>query len=59
MNYLGENKEKKNFVSGLIKTFTILLSAKAPTVTKIKQVARTSVKITLELWPEQKQQSED
>ena len=39
--------------------FTILLSTKTPTLTKIKKVIRTSVKIALELWPEQKQLSED
>ena len=39
--------------------FTILLSAKTPTLTKIKKVIRTSVKIALELWPEQKELSED
>ena len=56
---IGENKDKKNFVGGLIKIFTILLSTKTPTLTKIKKVIRTSVKIALELWTEQKQQSED
>ena len=56
---IGESKDKKNFVSGLIKIFTILLSTKIPTLTKIKKVIRTSVKISLELWPEQKQHSED
>ena len=56
---IGENKDKKNFVSGLIKIFTILLSTKIPTLTKIKKVIRASVKIPLELWPEQKQHSED
>ena len=56
---IGENKDKKNFVGGLIKIFTILLSTKTPTLTKIKKVVRTSIKIALELWPEQKQQSED
>ena len=56
---IGEIKDKKNFIGGLIKIFTILLSTKAPTLTKIKKVIRTRVKIALELWPEQKQQSED
>ena len=56
---IGENKDKKSFVGGLIKIFTILLSTKTPTLTKIKKVVRTSIKISLELFPEQKQQSED
>ena len=56
---IGECKDKKNFISGLIKIFTILLSTKTPALTKIKKVIRTSVKIALELWPEQKQLSED
>ena len=46
---IGENKDKKKFVSGLIKIFTILLSTKTPTLTKIKKVIRTSVRIALEL----------
>ena len=54
-----ESKDKKNFISGLIKIFTILLSTKTPALSKIKKVIRTSVKIALELWPEQKQLSED
>ena len=53
---IGENKDKKNFVGGLIKIFTILLSTKTPTLTKM---VRTSKNIALELWTEQKQQSED
>ena len=56
---IGESKDKKNFIGGLIKVFTILLSTKTPTLTKIKKVIRTSIKIALGLWPEQKQQSED
>ena len=53
---IGENKDKKNFVGGSIKIFTILLSTKTPTLTKM---VRTSKNIALELWTEQKQQSED
>ena len=56
---IGEAKDKKNFISGLIKIFKILLSTKTPTPTKIKKVIRTSVKIALELWPEQKELSQD
>ena len=56
---IGESKDKKNFMGGSIKIFTIFLSINTPTLTKIKKVIRTSEKIVLELWPEQKQQSED
>ena len=56
---IGEDKDKKNIVSGLIKIFTILLSTKTPTLTKNNKVIRTSIKIALELWPKQRQQSED
>ena len=56
---IRENKDRKNFVRGLIKIFTILLSTKTPTLTKIKKVVRTSAKIALELRPEQKQQLGD
>ena len=56
---IGESKDKKNFIGGLIKIFTILLSAKTPTLTKIKKVFRTSIKIALEVWPEQKPLSQD
>ena len=56
---IGETKDKKNFISGLITIFKILLSTKTPTPTKIKKVIRTSVKIALELWPEQKELSQD
>ena len=55
---IWENKDKKNFVGGLINILTVPLSTKTPTLTKIKKVIRTIIKI-LELWPEQKQQSED
>ena len=56
---IGESKDKKNFIGCLIKTFTILLSTKTPALTKIKKVIRTSVKVALELWPEQIQLLED
>ena len=56
---IGESKGKKNFIGGFIKTLTILLSTKTLTLTKIKEVIRTSVKIALELRSELKQQSED
>ena len=56
---IGESKDKRNFIVGLIKIFRILLSTKIPALTKIKKVIKTSVKIALELWPEQKQLSQD
>ena len=51
---IGESKDKNNFIGGLIKIFTILLSTKTPTLPKTKKVIRRSIKIALELWPEQK-----
>ena len=56
---IGESKDKKNYISGLIKIFTILLSTKISTLTKIETEIRAKVKIALEVWPEQKQLSED
>ena len=35
--WIGESKDKKNFIGGLIKIFTILLSTKTPTLIKIKR----------------------
>ena len=54
---IGESKDKKNFIGGLIKIFTILLSTKISTLTKIEKEIRARVKIALEVWPEQKQLS--
>ena len=34
---IRESKDKKNFMDGLIKIFTILLSTESPTLTKSKQ----------------------
>ena len=56
---IGESKDKKNFIGGLIKIFTILLSTKISTLTKIEKEIRAKVKIAPEVWPEQKQLSED
>ena len=56
---IGESKEQNNFIGGLIKIFIILLSTKTPALTKIKKVIKTSEKIALELWSEQKQLLED
>ena len=56
---IGESKDKKNDIGGLIKIFMILLNTKTPALTKIKKVIRTTVKDALELWPEQKQTPED
>ena len=56
---IGKSKEKKNFIGGFIKIFVILLRTKTPALTKIKKVIRTSVKVALELWPEQIQLLED
>ena len=53
---IGENEDKKSFIGGLIRIFTILLSSKTSSLAKIKKVVRISTKIPLNLWPEKKQQ---
>ena len=37
---IGENKDKKSFIGGLIRIFTILLSVKASAPTKIKKIIK-------------------
>ena len=56
--FVQENEEKKSFVSGLVKIFPILLSAKCSSLAKIKKIVKTSAEIAINLWPEQKQQYE-
>ena len=51
---IGENEGKKSFIGALIKIFTILLSSRTTTLTKIKKLLRVSIKIALDVWPEQK-----
>ena len=51
---IGENEGKKSFIGALIKIFTILLSSRTTTLTKIKKLLRVSTKIALDVWPEQK-----
>ena len=53
---IGENEDKKSFIGGLIRIFTILLSSKTSSLVKIKKVVRISTEIPLNLWPEKKQQ---
>ena len=53
---IGENEDKKSFIGGLIRIFTILLSSKTSSLAKIKKVVRISTEIPLNLWPEKKQQ---
>ena len=53
---IEKNKDKKSFIGGLIKIFTILLSLRTTSLSKILKVIRISRKIALDLWPEQKQQ---
>ena len=53
---IEKNKDKKSFIGGLIKIFTILLSLRNTSLSKILKVIRISRKIALDLWPEQKQQ---
>ena len=51
-----ENEDQKDSVTGLIKTFTILLTEKCCSYTKLKRIIKTSAEIAINLWPEQKQQ---
>ena len=53
---IGKNEDKKSIIGGLIKIF---LSSRSTTLAKIKKFIRISTKIALDLWPEQKLQSED
>ena len=53
---IGENEDKKSFIGGLIRIFTILVSSKTSSLAKIKKVVRISTEIPLNLWPEKKQQ---
>ena len=54
--FLEENEEKKNFVSGIAKIFAILLSTESSSLAKIKKIVKTSAEIAVKLWSEQKQQ---
>ena len=54
---ISENEDKKSFIGGLIKIFT--MSSRRTTLAKIKNIIRISTKIALDLWPEQKLQPED
>ena len=53
---IGENEDKKSFIGGLIRIFTIPLSSKTSSLAKIKKVVRISTEIPLNLWPDKKQQ---
>ena len=54
---IGENKDKKSFIGGLIRLFMILLSVKTRAPTKIKKILKESVNLVEKPGPEQKQQS--
>ena len=56
---IGENEDKKLFIGGLIRIFTILLSVKASAPTKILKIIKESINLVTKLWPEQKQQSKE
>ena len=55
---IGENEDKKSFIGGLIRIFTILLSSKTSSLAKIKKVVRISTEIPLNLWPEKSNSKE-
>ena len=47
---LGENVDKRLFVRSLTKIFTILLSVKADSTEKIKQMIKIAINAFLKLW---------
>lgn len=47
---LGENADRKLFVRSLIKVFTILLSVKADSAKKIKQIVKLANNAVVKLW---------
>ena len=47
---LGENVDKRLFVRSLTKIFTILLSVKADSTEKIKQMIKIAINTFLKLW---------
>ena len=55
-NFATENKDKKFFISSMVKLFAILLTKKCNTLTKIKKIIKLAAKSSLQLWPQQKQQ---
>ena len=48
---IGENEDKKSFIGALIKIFTILLSSRITTLTKIIKVMLVRTKVALDSWP--------
>ena len=56
---IGENKDKKSCIGGLIRIFAIPLSVKASAPTNILKNNKKSINLVVKLWPEQKQQSEE
>ena len=52
---IAENKNKKSFIGGLINIFTILLTAKCISISKLKKIIKASAQISIKLLPEQKQ----
>ena len=55
----GQNEDKKSFIGGPIRIFTILLSVRTSAPIKILNIIKESINLVVTLWPEQKQQSEE
>lgn len=47
---LSENNKKKLFIKSLTKIFTILLSVKADSTEKIKQIVKLAINMVFKIW---------
>ena len=47
---LTENNKKKLFIKSLTKIFTILLSVKADSTEKIKQIVKLAINMVFKIW---------
>ena len=54
--FAAENEDKKSFISSLVKIFSILLTKRCNTLTKIKKAIKLATETALQLWPKQKLQ---
>ena len=48
---LGESGDKKLFIRSLTKIFTILLSVKADSAEKIRQIVKIAINALIKIWP--------
>ena len=47
---LGESDDKKLFIRSLTKIFTILLSVKADSTEKIRQIVKIAINVLVKIW---------